>query len=126
MKGKDNRAYLVSREEWEHEVVKKRSGLYPDIYEAIDMLKTREIGARVKLPIGDDPLKKRKRLASYAHRFGIHIHTRIIGDWIFAITTPRGRNQTKGETTQHSELNNQQGAALQPSVVPYMSGGTRA
>jgi hypothetical protein len=108
-----------------------RNEQYRAIWEAIRLLAHLPTGRAVSLPRDEKYAKVvAKKSHVYAKRWGLNIVTRNAGQVIVIARKVPKSNQPKGELNHQSgEVsvnNNQQGAALQPSVVPYMSGGTRA
>jgi hypothetical protein len=98
-----------------------RSQQYRAIWEAVRLLAHLPSGRAVSIP--KDPKFRNvvaKKSHVYARRWGLDIVTRDAGDVIVVARKVVKSNQTKGDPTHpcgESSVNNQRGAALQPSVA---------
>jgi hypothetical protein len=87
-----------------------RNVQYRAIWEAIRLLAHLPTGRAVSIPRDEKYTRVvAKKAHLYAKRWGLNIVTRNAGQIIVIARKVPKSNQPKGETTQHSELNNQRG-----------------
>jgi hypothetical protein len=103
---------VVAAEEWADSVSSNHyRAKYEDAIAAIMFLIDSPMGTKVKVESGDNPRSKRKALCWYANRRGVSLRTYLTSGFIYIRKHDKvlAVKSTKGETTQHGELNNQRG-----------------
>jgi hypothetical protein len=112
------KAEVVSDKEWSRNF-RRYSPMWAEFEEPFRLLSQ---GHRVKISAGNNPELLRKHFMQFAYRAELRLASAISksGEWIYfcpkfdgwknhAKERVQKSNQPKGETTQHSELNNQRG-----------------